>query len=100
MIQQITEYLNLVERNSERWLACSRCGQPIGLAGENYKEHCHRIDRPVQTANPLIGEPRRFIDDPVQFRQFCCPACGGLVENEVCRAQDPILWDIELVDQI
>jgi acetone carboxylase gamma subunit len=32
----------------------------------------------------------------VQFRQFCCPACGGLIENEVCRAQDPVLRDIEL----
>jgi hypothetical protein len=21
---------------------------------------------------------------------------GGLIENEVCRAQDPVLWDIEL----
>jgi acetone carboxylase gamma subunit len=32
----------------------------------------------------------------VQFRQFYCPACGGLLENEVCRAEDPLLWDIEL----
>jgi len=22
--------------------------------------------------------------------------CGRLIENEVCRAQDPVLWDIEL----
>lgn len=50
----------------------------------------------IQAANPLIGDPQRFIDDAVQFRQFCCPACGGLIENEVCRAQDPVLWDIEL----
>ncbi|PYN53485.1 MAG: acetophenone carboxylase, partial [Candidatus Rokuibacteriota bacterium] len=26
----------------------------------------------------------------------CCPACGGLVENEVCRTADPVLRDIEL----
>ena len=81
------------------WLACSRCGQPLGPARENYKLHCHRIDRPIQAANTLIGEPQRFIDDTVHFRQFCCPACGGLIENEVCRAQDVILQDIELQEQ-
>ena len=96
IVRQITEYLNLVERDGDGWLACSRCGQPLGPATENYKLHCHRIDRPIQAANTLIGEPERFIDDAVQFRQFCCPACGGLVENEVCRAQDPVLRDLEL----
>ena len=78
------------------WLACSRCGQPLGPAQENYKLHCHRIDRPIQAANTLIGEPQRFIDDAVHFRQFCCPACGGLIENEVCRDHDSLLYDLEL----
>ena len=68
----------------------------LGPARENYKLHCHRIDRPIQAANTLIGEPQRFIDDGVQFRQFCCPACGGVIENEVCRSQDALLYDIEL----
>jgi N-methylhydantoinase B len=96
VVRQITEYLDLVDRDGVRWLACSRCGQPLGSAGENYKLHCHRIDRPIQAASPLIGDPQRFIDDRVEFRQFCCPACGGLIENEVCRAQDPLLHDIDL----
>jgi acetone carboxylase gamma subunit len=94
--RHITEYLDLVHQAGDPWLACSRCGQPLCASRENYKLHCHRIDRPIQSANTLIGDPRRFIDDAVQFRQFCCPACGGLIENEVCRAQDPVLWDIEL----
>ena len=65
-------------------------------ARENYKLHCHPIDRPIQTANTLIGNPSRFIDDAVRFRQFGCPAGGGLIENEVSRAQDPVLQDIEM----
>ncbi|PYN91741.1 MAG: hypothetical protein DMD89_29935, partial [Candidatus Rokuibacteriota bacterium] len=96
VLRSITEYLDLVERDSAHWLACSRCGQPLGPAAENYKLHCHRIDRPIQAANTLIGEPQRFIDDAVQFRQFCCPACGGVIENEVCRGREPLLHDIEL----
>src|SRR5262249_11779673 len=85
--RRITEYLNLTNRGGERGFACSRCGQPLGSTCENYKLHCHRVDRAIQTASTLVGEPTRFIDDRVQFRQFCCPACGGLIENEVCRDQ-------------
>src|SRR5262249_28094262 len=96
LLREVTESLSLVERDGGRWLAWARCAQRLGPGRENYKLHGHRIDRPIQAANPLIGDPQRFIDDAVVFRQFCCPACGGLIENEVCRAQDPVLWDIEL----
>ncbi len=77
----------LVERKDHGVVLCTAC--------ENYKLHALRIDGRVQAANPLIGDPRRFIDDEVQFRPFYCPACGGLIENEACRAQDPLLRDIE-----
>jgi N-methylhydantoinase B len=96
VLRPITESLHLVEQHGEPWLACARCGQPFGPARTNYKVHCRRIDRAIQTANTLIGEPRRFIDDRVQFRQFCCGTCGTLVENEVSRADDPVLSDIQL----
>jgi N-methylhydantoinase B len=96
VLRQITEHLSLALRDGEHWLACSRCGQPIGPATQNYKLHCHRVDLPVQSSNVLIGDPSRFIDSLVQFRQFHCPSCAGLMENEVCRAEDSVLWDIEL----
>ena len=96
LLRHLTDCLDLVKSDGRPWLGCARCGQPLCDAHENYKLHCHRIDRPIQAANTLIGDPRRFIDDDVQFRQFCCPACGGLVENEVCRTADPVLRDIEL----
>ncbi len=96
VLRHVTEYLDLVLEAGEQRLACARCGNVLCAASENYKAHALRIDRPIQAANPLIGDPQRFIDDDVQFRQFYCPACGGLIENEVCRAQDPLLWDIQL----
>jgi hypothetical protein len=37
----------------------------VSLARENYELHCHRVDRPIQTASTLIGDPQRFIDDAV-----------------------------------
>ena len=92
----MTETLDLVSAGGDKRLACARCGSVLCHARENYKAHALRIDRPIEAANPLIGDPSRFIDAAVQFRQFYCPACGGLLENEVCRAEDPLLWDIEL----
>ena len=42
------------------------------------------------------GDYRRYIDDRPVFRQFFCPGCGTLIENEVARENDPVLHDIEL----
>ena len=50
--------------------------------------------RPV--AEDGLEEPGRFIDDRVVFRQFFCPGCGRLVENEVAVEGEPLLHDIEL----
>jgi len=50
--------------------------------------------RPIAESNPLVGDPARFIDDDVEFRQFFCPGCGTLIENEIAIARDPILADI------
>jgi acetone carboxylase gamma subunit len=55
-----------------------------------------RIDRPIQAANPIVGDPRRFIDPLPQFRQFCCPGCGMLIENEIAVAEEPLLMDVQL----
>jgi N-methylhydantoinase B len=96
VVMHLTEYLDLVAVDGGRRLACARCGHVLCGARDNYKTHALRIDRPIQAANPLIGDPQRFIDARVEFRQFHCPACGGLIENEVCRAEDPLLHDIEL----
>lgn len=39
---------------------------------------------------------RDSVDTAVVFRQFYCRACGGLIENEVSRGEDPLLSDIQL----
>jgi len=56
-----------------------------------------RSDHDIQASNPLVGEPSRFIDPLPQFRQFCCPSCGTLIENEIAVAEDPLLRDVELL---
>jgi len=87
----LTEYLDLLERDGSVLFACARCGRLLCPPSENYKAHAHRIERPIQAANPLIGDLKRFIDAEVLFHQFCCLACSGLIENDVCRAGYPLL---------
>ena len=76
--------------------ACARCSTELGGIDDNYKLGCNREDRHISESSPLIGEPRDFINDDVEFRQFSCPSCGTLIENEVAIASDPVLKDIEL----
>ena len=75
---------------------CAKCAADLGPLRGNYKERCARVDQPIQAANPLVGDPRRFIDPLPQFRQFCCPGCGTLIENEIAVAEDPLLVDVQL----
>ena len=84
------------ENGGEKFLACAACETYLGKISDNYKTHCILEERPVSASNPLIGDPARFIDEGAQFRQFYCPGCGTLIENEIAVANDPILHDIQL----
>jgi N-methylhydantoinase B len=75
---------------------CAKCSTDLGPISENYKNHCVRNDRPIEESNPIVGDPKRFIDPRPQFRQFCCPGCGLLIENEIAIEEDPVLRDVEL----
>ena len=55
-----------------------------------------RREADISAANPNIGDYKRYIDDRPVFRQFFCPGCGALIENEIARADDDVLRDIEL----
>jgi hypothetical protein len=69
----------------------------LGPISHNYKSYCVRNDMPIQASNPIVGDPQRFIDPTPQFRQFCCPGCGLLIENEIAVADDPLLKDVEIL---
>jgi N-methylhydantoinase B len=76
--------------------ACAKCAADLGGLRGNYKEQCVAEEREIAVANPNIGDWRHYIDDRPVFRQFYCPGCGALIENEVARADDDVLRDIEL----
>jgi N-methylhydantoinase B len=96
VVARVTDNLDLRRETSGLRCACAKCAADLGGVRENYKEHCVRRESDISAANPNIGDYRRYIDDRPVFRQFFCPGCGALVENEIARADDPVLRDIEL----
>ncbi len=94
VLVEASDTLQVRANGGDAHWACGRCSADLGPVSTNYKESCLRRDQPISASNPLVGDPARFIDDEVQFRQFHCPSCGGLVENEVAVATDPVLADI------
>ena len=76
---------------------CAKCDSDLGPVADNYKDHCLREDNPIQASSPLVGDPHRYIDAEPVFRQFFCPGCGSLIENEIAVRTDPVLRDIEVM---
>src|SRR3989442_14809641 len=96
IVARVTENLEVRRNGRGLHTACAKCAADLGPVRDNYKDHCGRRESDVSAANPNIGDYRRYIDDRPVFRQFFCPECGALVENEIARADDPILRDIDL----
>jgi len=66
----------------------------LAAVGTSYKAACRRLDLPLTEVSPLIGDPREFIDDDMQFRLFVCPFTGALIETEIARSPDVPLVDV------
>jgi len=96
LLARLTDSLDLRREENGVHVACCRCAADLGLARGNDKDPCVRRDVDISAANPNIGDYRRYIDDRPVFRQFFCPGCGALIENEVARENDQVLHDIEL----
>jgi len=96
LVSPLTDNLALRRESDGLHNACAKCAADLGPARDNYKDHCVREEADVSASNPNLGDYRRYIDDKPVFRQFFCPGCGALIENEIARADDPVLRDIEL----
>ncbi|MEO1191386.1 MAG: hydantoinase B/oxoprolinase family protein [Pseudomonadota bacterium] len=94
LLVEASETLAVRANGGEAHWCCRSCGGDLGPVSSSYKAACLRRDRPVSVSNPLVGDPSRFIDETVVFRQFHCPSCGTLIENEVAVESDPVLVDI------
>ena len=93
---QVTVNLSLRKESDGLHYACTKCATDLGHARGNYKDGCVLETADISASNPNIGDWKRYIDDRPEFRQFFCPGCGSLIENEIAREGEELLRDIEL----
>lgn len=95
MHHQIHTYLT-VNTGTES-IECRECGHELCDVGENYKDHCGVIRRPVTEAGEMFEQPDYIQDaESIEFRQFVCQECGILFDFEISPEDQPFLHDIEV----
>jgi acetone carboxylase gamma subunit len=93
-LARVNPYLSLISLEERLYFGC-RCGQFLGEASENYKEHCAWAEVPCRTAGPHTTS----VDDFV-LREFYCPGCYALLDVEVNSKGAAAEKDLEIrIDQ-
>ncbi|WP_198351332.1 hydantoinase B/oxoprolinase family protein [Flavisphingomonas formosensis] len=92
----VHEYVAARDEGGQRVLACAICGHVLGDYTGNYKEGLLVNIAPV-TDIPMVGDPALFIDEPVEFRQYCCPGCQTQMATDVMCAREPIFAELTLL---
>jgi N-methylhydantoinase B len=83
---------NLVEitHNGSYVVACAHCGQLLGDARTDDLLNLALYEGPSTDAGPQItSDPSLYVDDPIVFRQQCCPNCWTAVSSAVVPADHP-----------
>ena len=81
---KIHEYLTL-EEGDKRIIKCAKCGFEYCTPSENYKLHALMHERPVTDISPLVCDPKVYLDEDWVFREYYCPGCGVMIDNEIAR---------------
>ena len=64
----------------------------------NYKLSAARIDGTLMEIDPDCSRILEIeFDMPIVYRQYLCPNCGVLLENELVRGDELPVWDVRLV---
>jgi N-methylhydantoinase B len=91
MSRPFDENLVIVDDESGGLLACRSCDERICKTDDQYKYHLLQAVKPLTEANQLLVDPDNYIDDEMEYREYYCPGCGLMMENEVIMAdRDPI----------
>jgi acetone carboxylase gamma subunit len=79
-------------------IVCTSCGESVCETGENYKLHALYERKPLTEAGPLVNNPKEYVDDNLEFRQFYCPNedCVTLLENEIIKVDHEPVHDKEI----
>ncbi|HZZ45530.1 MAG TPA: hydantoinase B/oxoprolinase family protein [Pseudonocardia sp.] len=78
-------------------LVCNHCGQDLAVASGNWKAGAHARSWPLAERAAQVRSavrPTTVID--LLMWEYCCPACGTLLEVDIAEADDEAPHDIRL----
>jgi N-methylhydantoinase B len=79
--------------------ACNHCGEALGPVAGNWKGHASSRSWPlIERAGHLGTKLRPASALQLEMWELCCPACGTLLEVEICDAAEGPAHDIRLGD--
>jgi N-methylhydantoinase B len=88
---RLDDNLAVVERDGQRVVACSHCGQHLGEPGGGYQEGLLMFEGSPGEAGPHVWpDPSTYVDGDVVFRQLCCPGCATAMLSTVVPADHPM----------
>lgn len=91
--RRLTESL----RVGDDGLHCGHCGTSLGAVDANWKaDAAASREQPLTAANPIIRDPAIYTDEQVAYREYYCPGCATMLDNEIAVAGAAPLADFRL----
>jgi N-methylhydantoinase B len=94
---RVSEGLVIARAGADSFYTCAKCRTRIQNADENYKSGCSKRVSNVRDVGLSPIDPKLFIDDEIEYREYFCPGCGLLLQGDFNRPEDPDFQDIHLV---
>jgi N-methylhydantoinase B len=96
--RSVHRYLEARDASGRRVLGCTECDAEICDAADDYKAHLLMDTTTIDAVPGGPGvPPSHFIDEPVEFRRYCCPSCHVLMCTEVMIEGEPVTPEMRLV---
>ena len=91
---RVSEGLVISSSGEGAFYTCTKCRTRIQNTGENYKSGCMKRITDVRDVGLSPIDPKLFIDDEIEYREYFCPGCGVLFQGDFNRPDDPDFQDI------
>jgi acetone carboxylase gamma subunit len=91
---RVSEGLVISRSGESTFYTCRKCRTRIQNTDENYKSGCIRRVTDVRDVGLSPIDPKLFIDDVIEYREYFCPGCGLLLQGDFNRPEDPDFRDI------
>ncbi|MCU1350925.1 MAG: hypothetical protein JWM05_134 [Acidimicrobiales bacterium] len=84
------------------WLGCADCETALApLDSGNYRDACCWDQQLLEHIDPRVFMPSLSqTDTALVLRQYVCPGCGGILDSDVCQADDPAYRDVALAPEV